>query len=165
MSIKRFMTISLSLCSAWLLLLLIVSPWGGLLTINFLVGSLAISASVYDWHTYRLPHLLTIGGAVFSLMGYGLLQGLDPLLGSLWGFATLKAAQVFCRWRHGRECLGSGDCLLMLSLGAMVGAEKLPVALIVAVVFAAFYIFQRRKMGKVVPFGPFLTMGALWVVF
>jgi prepilin signal peptidase PulO-like enzyme (type II secretory pathway) len=154
------------LCACWLLALLVTSPEASsvpLVAVQGLAGCLAITASVTDWHTLRLPAHLTFPAAVTAVAGVGLWgEGwLQALAGGLCGFALLKCAQIFARWRHKRECLGSGDAVLMLSLGSVLGIAKLFLGVCIAASLAVYAVNLSRTRRDRMPFGPFLTGGCL----
>lgn len=134
-----------------------------LLLCRALAGSLAIAASVVDWRTFRLPAPLTLCAAIMAIGAEGLFgPGWVPAtIGAAAGFAALKLAQVIARYRHKKDCLGSGDAMLMLSLGALTGLKGLPWALGLAtgLAFLSAKILHREKL----PFGPYLTTGCLVV--
>jgi prepilin signal peptidase PulO-like enzyme (type II secretory pathway) len=90
--------------------------------------SLIIYASIIDWRTLRLSHVLTLPAAAFAIFyqGYFGSGWMEALSGATGGWGIMKGAQVLCRRRQRRECIGSGDALLMLSLGAFLGLKLLP---------------------------------------
>jgi prepilin signal peptidase PulO-like enzyme (type II secretory pathway) len=126
-------------------------------------GVLVIYAAVNDWRTFEMPFSFTISAAVIAVFGEGLFGSgwLLACAGSAAGFGLLKLAQLIARWSHKKECLGSGDAVLMLSLGALVGLEGLPWALALATGFAflTLKLLQKEKL----PFGPFLVTASLAV--
>ncbi len=146
----------------WVTALCLAKPICPEVGLHMVVGGMAIAASVYDWHTIEHPDVFTFGAALTGLVGCGLCADWDALAGAGYGFVGMKAVQIFCRRRHGKECIGSGDVILMLPLGAMTGIGLLPAALILALVCVAAYmrLLSRPKA----PLGPFLTFGALTVV-
>jgi prepilin signal peptidase PulO-like enzyme (type II secretory pathway) len=150
------------LCAFWLLALILTSPEASsLVAVQGFVGCMAIAASVTDWHTLRLPANLTLSAAIVAVAGVGLWgEGwFSALAGGLCGFALLKCAQLFARWRHKRDCLGSGDAALMLSLGSLLGIAKLFPALCLAVSLAVYAASLSRT--DRIAFGPLLTGGCL----
>ncbi|MBQ4133449.1 MAG: prepilin peptidase [Desulfovibrionaceae bacterium] len=129
--------------------------------------ALLIWAAWHDWKDFELPVCLTVPAAVIAISGEGIFGNgwTYALLGAGVGFAVLKAAQVLARVRHKRECLGSGDALLMLALGALLGVKALPWALALAML-AALILARLSGKGKSdkLPFGPFLVGSTLSVV-
>jgi leader peptidase (prepilin peptidase)/N-methyltransferase len=125
-----------------------------------IVGCLVITAAEVDWQTFRLPHILTVPAAVVAVIGIGFWgDGWEAALqGAFLGFAILKGTQLFMRWTTKRECLGSGDAILMLSLGALVGVDGLPWCIVLAALSMAAKCWKKQER---VPFGPFLTLWSL----
>lgn len=108
-----------------------------------------------------LPLVLTLPATVFAIVGQGLF-GLgwgETLAGSGGGFLSIKAAQIWGRWRHGREVLGSGDAFLMLSLGALIGS--VPTFLGIAVACCLGFILLRFGSHERIAFGSCLTAGCM----
>jgi prepilin signal peptidase PulO-like enzyme (type II secretory pathway) len=84
---------------------------------------------------------------------------MEALAGAAGGWGIMKSAQVLCRRRLRRECIGSGDALLMLSLGAFLGLKLLPWGVGIAGVMG--FIDAKLCGREKVPFGPFLTCGCM----
>ena len=126
-----------------------------------------------DWRTCLLPDVLTLPAAVLALPASIWIFGLDPvdtLLGGLLGAGVFWALALWWRFRTGSEGLGLGDVKLMLSIGFLTGAMRLPLCVLVACVgallgFAAVRVFGKKVEGLRMPFGPFLVLGALVTLF
>ena len=137
-----------------------------LLSRLFALG-LAGWAAWQDWQSLELPLSLTVPAALIAIAGAGLFgDGWgSALLGAAAGFGALKTAQILARLRHKKECLGSGDAILMLSLGALTGLPGLPWALGLALVSALIVAKACRRAGQArsekIPFGPFLWAGSI----
>lgn len=125
---------------------------------------LVIIAARQDWLTFELSLNLTIPAAAIAVFVEGTLGAgwLDAFVGSFAGFVVLKGAQLLARLQHKKECIGSGDAVLMLSLGALVGIKGLPWALGFSVIsiFIVAKMLHKQKSEKM-PFGPFLVAGSL----
>jgi leader peptidase (prepilin peptidase)/N-methyltransferase len=92
----------------------------------------------------------------------------DHLIGAALGFvvfATIAFAYVRLR---GFEGLGMGDAKLMAALGAWLGWQGLPTALLFAAFTALAYVLARslagRRVTDPIPFGTFLALGG-WLVW
>lgn len=130
--------------------------------LGILFGYLALT----DMKTFRLPDVCTLPAAVLGI-GVQALQGewTTALWGAAFGFALLKGIQAICRYAYKRECIGSGDVKLMLSLGALLGAWGAYATIAGGV--ASAYAMSRcgNRSGDVyIPFAPYLLASAL-VVF
>ncbi len=134
-----------------------------ILTGMLLVGSLI------DIHIFILPDIITLPGAAIALAGsfflpHGFMSG---LMGALAGAGIFLLIQQTYRLLRNIEGLGTGDIKLMLMLGAMTGWQGLPILIFVAALSGLMVslIYLRKNAGKgmrtAIPFGPFLSMGAL----
>lgn len=183
---KKSVLFMLVLCLLWLVLIAILrtpaSDSYALLNFGLisLLGIIIICAAYIDLHTEILPDLLTLYATLPCLaclilvnalkaqsLGYTLsvphmLAICEPLLGSLLGFAILKGLQLLLRHKSGREELGSGDCKLMLAIGALTGPENILPTLFFAVLllFPFFFLVKKRRL----PFGPALVSATLITV-
>ena len=73
-------------------------------------------------------------------------------------------------WLFKKEALGGGDVKLMGGVGALIGWEGVITTLVFASFFGLVYavflmIFKGKKGGDAIPFGPFLSLGALINLF
>ena len=69
-----------------------------------------------------------------------------------------------------KEAMGGGDVKLMGGIGALLGWQGVITTMIFASVLGLIYsvflmIFKGKKGGDAIPFGPFLSMGALINLF
>jgi leader peptidase (prepilin peptidase) / N-methyltransferase len=94
----------------------------------------------------------------------------DALLGAGVGSALLwLVAEAYFRLRH-REGMGLGDVKMMLMAGAFLGAKRTLLTIfagsVLGSVLGLVFILTRRKQSDYeLPFGSFLGMAALLVVF
>lgn len=91
--------------------------------------ALLVLAAVIDWKTLRIPNWLTVGGMVYGLLcnashatsvGAGLWTS---LLGLATGLALLMPLYLL-------RVLGAGDVKLMGTMGAFLGAQAMPLAVV-----------------------------------
>ena len=73
-------------------------------------------------------------------------------------------------WLFKKEAMGGGDVKLMGGIGALIGWEGVITTIVFAsflgLVYAVFLmIFKGKKGGDAIPFGPFLSLGALINLF
>ena len=95
---------------------------------------------------------------------------LDSFLGIMVGIGTLYLIAVYYEQLTGNEGMGGGDVNLMAMLGAFLGWQSLLFILMVAAVTGAVVgiVLMIRKdatMKYAVPFGPFLSLGAVLYLF
>ena len=138
-----------------------------------------IILSVIDLEIMIIPDRFSLG-----LIGLGILfawsnpnfagiwwqKELASLLGAGVGlFGTLASASRGT-WMFKKEAMGGGDIKLMGGVGALLGWEGVITTIIFAsflgLVYALFLIiFKGKKGGDAIPFGPFLSLGALINLF
>jgi len=98
------------------------------------------------------------------------LSFVDALLGAAIGGALLwLVAEAYFRLRH-REGMGLGDVKMMLMTGAFLGAKRTLLtifagSLLGSVLGLVFILTRRKQSDYELPFGSFLGMAALLVVF
>lgn len=123
-----------------------------------------------DLRTCLLPDRLTLPAALLALPAAVWCFGLEPfnaLLGGILGAGVFWLLALWWRWRTGTEGLGLGDVKLMLSIGLLSGAMKLPLCVLLSCMgallgFALVRLAGRELGGLRMPFGPFLVLGG-WV--
>lgn len=119
-----------------------------------------LCAAVYDYHTYRLPDVVTLGAACFAIICLGPHYGWESVLGgSAAGYIILKSFQWFMYTWRGRQVIGSGDAKLMLPIGALVGVGGVFWVPVLAVMGAILVQPFIRQGCTHIPFGPFLVGG------
>lgn len=89
----------------------------------------------------------------------------DAVSGGLAGFVSFYTL----RWLAGvvlrREALGMGDVLLFAGLGSWTGPLLLPDVALVASFCALIYAITTGKYASTVPFGPFLSLGGMVMLY
>ena len=142
------------------------------------MGAALLGGSVIDIRHRLLPDSVTLGLIPLGIAMAALPDNWAPgwqvsLFHSLYGIGLggglfLVVLLVFKRLT-GKEGMGWGDVKLMAGLGAMVGYMAVPILVILAsiagilswLVLAVFRIADRDYQ---VPFGPFLSIGAVVVL-
>lgn len=94
--------------------------------------------------------------AALKFSGLGILAG---------GGTLLLLAEIFSRLK-GVDAMGGGDIKLAAMFGAFLGWRSLVfiffASSILALVYVVIvYVVKRERSGNVIPFGPFLSMGAV----
>ena len=129
-----------------------------------------VALSFIDIDTGRLPDRITLPltalGFILSLLPGGL-SPFASLLGIISGLLTMYAVAVFGKALFKKEALGGGDVKLMMAVGSFLGAAGVLFALFAGSILGSFFgiWFLARKKGNVIPFGPFLSAGALVYLF
>lgn len=122
-----------------------------------------------------LPDEFTLGGIVLGLLG-ALVNPernfLDAAIGVLVGGGFLLALAYFYFWWKKVEGMGGGDIKLLGWIGAVMGWQSIPIVMMVGSILGLLiggaYVFIKKpsdgfKSG--IPFGPFLSFGALVYLF
>lgn len=143
-------------------------PSWSLLEYSYFIFALVV-CSFIDFDHYILPDVFTLSGIVIGLVGAYLNPErafVDALLGVLFGGGALWLLAVIYFWWTGQEGMGGGDIKLLGWIGAMAGYKSLPFVLFTSSVTGLVMglILSRGKgtgLKTVIPFGPFLALGAV----
>ncbi|MEG2139568.1 MAG: prepilin peptidase [Bilophila sp.] len=137
-------------------------------------SGLLIVASGIDLGTFRLPDVLTLGAVLPAMLCAVMFLDLswkESLLGAALGGGIFWSVGVAFKKLRNIDGLGMGDVNLMLLIGALCGPLALPGIVIAAGLSAllAFPFFLKYGSADTslsprevpIPFGPFLSFGAL----
>lgn len=138
-----------------------------------------IALSVIDLQHMIIPDRFSLGLIVLGLAvawmnpnfsGVWWQREVASLIGGSVGLFGVLAIALIGTWIFKKEAMGGGDVKLMGGVGAIIGWE----GVITTIVFASFFglvyaiflmIFKGKKGGDAIPFGPFLSLGALINLF
>ncbi len=144
------------------------------LSLEYLILVLGlVIGSFIDFDHMILPDEITLGGIVLGLIGAWLNPErlfLDALLGVLFGGGILWLVAYIYFVFTGREGLGGGDIKLLGWLGALLGWKAIPFIILTASISGSVVglLVSRQKsegLKTMIPFGPFLALGALLYLF
>lgn len=156
------------------LALFIKFGWGlqYVLTLVFVLTLVVIS--FIDLEHQIIPDVLSFPGIVLGWL-VSLLPGgvswLDSLIGLVAGGGSLLLVAEGYHRLTGKEGMGGGDVKLLAMIGAWMGWRSLPLIVLFSSLFGALigsvFLFVAGKGVRArIPFGPFLSLGALlWVFF
>lgn len=149
-----------------------LSVWtfGVLIAVYFL-----IILSVIDLQLMIIPDRFSLGLIVLGLAfawcnpnfeGVWWQKELASLLGAAVGLFGVLAIALIGTWIFKKEAMGGGDVKLMAGVGAFIGWQGVVTTVIMGSFFGLVYavflmIFKGKKGGDAIPFGPFLSLGAL----
>ncbi len=120
-----------------------------------------------------IPDVISLPGVVVGILCSFFIPTVAPLsslLGAGLGGGLLFLVAVTYQLVRGEEGMGMGDVKLLAMIGAFLGWRAIPIALLVAsftgsVVGVAAIAWQRAGSRYPIPFGPFLSFGALCYLF
>lgn len=133
-----------------------------------------ICLALIDFDTQLLPDSITLPllwGGLFLSLFTPFINSHVSIIGALAGYLSLWSIYHLFRLITGKEGMGYGDFKLLAALGAWMGWQMLPVIIVLsslvgAMVGGALIIFQKKKTGTPIPFGPFLAaagwLSLLW---
>lgn len=132
-----------------------------------------LALTFIDFETHLLPDSLTQ-----PLVWIGLLVNLnglfvpldEALIGAVAGYLCLRLVYHLFKLVTGKEGMGFGDFKLLAVLGAWMGWKMLPLiilasSLVGAVVGVALILLSGHDRAKPIPFGPYLALAGLLVLF
>lgn len=139
--------------------------------VTFPLGLILLQLSLFDARYLWLPDRLTIPLAIIGLL-LSLSNSADLLssvAGFGFGYLVFWIVQQFFRHMRGYEGLGSGDVKLSAAIGAWLGYELWPLALLVACFagllgVAGTRFFIKQPKNTKIPFGLYLAT-AFWLVW
>lgn len=142
--------------------------WLGLAALTFTWVLLALTFVDYD--TQLLPDQLTLPlvwlGLLTNTFG-GFTRPTDAIIGAVAGYLFLWSTYWGFKLATGKEGMGYGDFKLLAAIGAWLGWQVLPAAVLIAAAVGLLFaiggaVAGRRQAAQPVPFGPFLAIAG-WV--
>ncbi len=136
-------------------------------------ASLLIVISFIDLDTQIIPDVLSLGGLALGFLLSFVRPGfrvLDSLYGILVGGGILFAVAYGYQRIARREGMGGGDIKLIAMIGAFCGLKGVVFSIMAGsclgtLVGIPLMIVKGRDTKYAIPFGPFLSLGALLYVF
>jgi leader peptidase (prepilin peptidase)/N-methyltransferase len=154
----------------------------GLVPVYWLILSGLLLGGFVDCRHMIIPDRVTIGGMLAGLVLSPLVPALhgqatallglrDAAIGAAFGFGLLWLIAKVGKMIFRKEAMGFGDVKLMGALGAFFGVKAvcfiLFFASLLGALFGVFFILTgRRKLGRHIPFGPYIVFAALiWMLW
>lgn len=140
------------------------------LTLEYLILIFGLLVGAFiDFDHMILPDEITLGGLVIGLIGAAInpeRDFLEAVFGVLFGGGILWSVAYIYFIFTGREGLGGGDIKLLAWLGALLGWRAIPFVILSSSILGSIVgliISKRNKSGMqtMIPFGPFLALGAV----
>lgn len=137
-----------------------------------IAAALLLWLSLVDWQRRVIPDFLLIALAVNRALWYFPVEGWDDLPGrvialllSLAVPAALLALVLLAERLSGREVMGGGDLKLLFVLALYLSWAELLLGLLLACLLGLLCAaLAGKSRGAAVPFGPFLSAGAVLAV-
>jgi leader peptidase (prepilin peptidase)/N-methyltransferase len=158
-----------------LLFVLTVARFGTTLRSAFLLTFLCglVVVSFIDLDHQIIPNAITLPGIPLGLVGGLLVREpplLDRLIGTLAGAGFLYLMLFYGGVLYGQEAMGEGDLNLIALVGAFLGWKAVVVTILVAcfvgsAVGLGLMAVKRLGRRQHIPFGPFLSLGAVVGLF
>ncbi len=132
-----------------------------------------VTVSFIDIDHFLLPDVFTLSGIVIGLMGALVNPDrsfLDAALGVFLGGGFLWAIAYFYFVFRKQEGMGGGDIKLLAWIGAVLGWKAIPFIIISASLIGTVgglvaALRGNQGMKAVIPFGPYLALGAVLFLF
>ncbi len=138
-----------------------------------LFAATLVMISFIDLDHRIIPDVLSLPGVAagwaVSLFPWSV-YWLDSLIGTLAGGGSLYLVAIVYERITGREGMGGGDIKLLAVIGAWMGWQALPLIVLIAsltgaVIGIVFILCAGEGYRFRIPFGPFLSLGALLYLF
>jgi len=129
-----------------------------------------VALSFIDIDTRRLPDSLTLPLTAIGLALSFLPGAISPpasVLGIISGLLTLYLVAILGKALFKKEALGGGDIKLMMAVGAFLGVGGVFFSLFSGSILGSIVGIgvMAKKKENIIPFGPFLSAGALLYLF
>jgi leader peptidase (prepilin peptidase)/N-methyltransferase len=137
----------------------------------FLCGLVVVS--FIDLDHQIIPNIITLPGIPLGLLA-GLMLGEPPILerviGTLVGAGFLYLVLFYGGALYGQEAMGEGDLNLIALVGAFLGWKAVALTILLGCLFGStvgLALITARRLGRRqhIPFGPFLSLGAVVALF
>ena len=138
-----------------------------------LFAATLVTISFIDLDHQIIPDVMSIPGIVAGLAAAfipGNVSWFDSIIGIIGGGGTLFLVGLIYEKLTGKQGMGGGDVKLLAMIGAWMGWRSLPFVLLVssltgAIIGSIFLLMAGKGYRVRIPFGPFLSLGALSYIF
>lgn len=132
-----------------------------------------VTISFIDLDHQIIPDILSLSGVIAGLaIAFipGNISWLNSLIGIIAGGGSLFLVGFVYEKLTGKQGMGGGDVKLLAMIGAWMGWKALPFVLLIsslmgAVIGSVFLLAAGKGYRVRIPFGPFLSLGALLYLF
>ena len=155
--------------------LIIFMRFGPSLSYLFFFSFLAalIVITVIDLYHQIIPDVISIPGIGIGLLGSLIIPYItffNSLIGILVGGGSLFLVATLYQWLFKREGMGGGDVKLLAMIGAFLGWKSVILTILLSsfigsIVGIAIMLLNGKDFKYAIPFGPFLSLGAVTSLF
>jgi len=139
----------------------------------FLFGTALIVIIVIDIHHQIIPDIISLPGILLGFLFSFINSGLtwqSSLTGLLLGGGVLYTIAFIYSLLRKQDGMGGGDIKLLAMIGAWLGWQSLPFVILISSVTGSItgliaMKWQKKGGNTRIPFGPFLSGGALLYIF
>ena len=132
-----------------------------------------VAISFIDLQHQIIPDVISIPGILIGMAVSILSSNIKwhaSLIGAVAGGGVLYLVAVVFEKLTGKEGMGGGDIKLLAMIGAWLGWKSIPFVLLIssftgAVIGGGSLLLARSGLQAKIPFGPFLSLGALVYLF
>lgn len=136
-------------------------------------SSALVAVTFIDLDHQLIPDVISLPGIVVGFAASFFLPWLgwlNSLIGLLLGGGSLLVVAYLYQFLTKKEGMGGGDIKLLAMMGAFLGWRAVPFiifagSLVGSVVGITLMLVQKKDAKLAVPFGPFLSFGAILYVF
>jgi leader peptidase (prepilin peptidase)/N-methyltransferase len=157
------------ICGLFAICLFLKFGWSPAALIYFIFVACLITITFIDLDHWIIPNIITLPGIPLGLAASFFLPQLSAtssLSGMLLGGGSLFAVAWGYRLLTGREGMGLGDVKLLAMIGAFIGWQGVLLTIFSASALGTLAgLVTGKGMKMKVPFGPFLSIGALIHLF
>jgi leader peptidase (prepilin peptidase) / N-methyltransferase len=136
---------------------------------GIVIGWAVSAISFIAMHKVIIPDFFSGPGVIRQNTGHfvlGDISWFDSLIGIIAGYGSLFLIEVVFKYLTGKEGMGRGDAKLLAMIGAWMGWRPLlPVVMIASLTGAVIGLLAGKGFGVRIPFGPFLSIGAIIYLF
>jgi leader peptidase (prepilin peptidase)/N-methyltransferase len=154
---------------------LLFVKYGATLTylLYFSFISALIVITVIDLYYQIIPDVISIPGIGVGLLGSLIIHYItffNSLIGILVGGGSLFLVAILYQWFFKREGMGGGDVKLLAMIGAFLGWKSVILTILLSsfigsIVGIAIILLKGKDFKYAIPFGPFLSLGAVISLF
>lgn len=173
----RYFVVEVLTATAFLTLFIFFGVTPKFFAYSILVSGLIVATFV-DFEIQEIPDEVSMGGLAIGLIlsaafpsilneGSRLGSFLNSFTGALAGGATIYAMGMLGEFAFKKEAMGGGDVKLLAMIGSFLGWKLTLLTFFIAPIFGSVVgiILKIREGKDVIPYGPYLSLAAIFSMF